>query len=43
VLIAEDSIDVASKEGEGWINLAKDTDWRWTIVKALSAGNVFTD
>ena len=34
---------MASKEGEGRINLAKNTDWRWAIVKALSAGNVLTD
>lgn len=34
---------MASKEGECWINLAKDTDWRWANVKAPSAGNVLTD
>jgi hypothetical protein len=43
LLIAEDSIKMASKEGEDWINLAKDTDWRWAIVKTLSAGNILTD
>jgi len=43
LLIAEDSIKMASKEGEGWINLAKDTDGWWAIVKAQSAGNVLTD
>lgn len=34
---------MASKECEDWINLAKDTDWRWANVKALSDGDVLTD
>ena len=34
---------MASREGEGWINLATDTDWRWAIVRALSAGNFLAD
>ena len=25
-------------EGEGWINLAKDTDWRWAFCESAKSG-----